>query len=226
MAAELPKPRKRPRQSRSAELVRAIREACLQILEDEGPDRLTTQRIADVAGVNIASVYQYFPNKEAVLADVFEARMADLAEAAGRQFSHIQQLSQQSLEETLAAIIDMEAELLSQLYRMYPDFYLQYQHSFDIIGRVNELTQARANPSWEDWFPQFLRDHRTRLRPGDIDTQAFIARRCLESCLLAALSERPAALDQAGFRQELLTLVLRYLLSDPEAEPGTPPQIP
>ena len=226
MAAELPKPRKRPRQSRSAELVRAIREACLHILESEGPDRLTTQRIADVAGVNIASVYQYFPNKEAVLADVFEARMAELAEAAGRQFSHIQQLSQQSLEETLAAIIDMEADLLSRLYHMYPDFYLQYQHSFDIIGRVNELTQSRANPSWEDWFPRFLRAHRARLRPGDIDHQAFIARRSLESCLLAALSERPAALEQAEFRQELLTLVLRYLLANPGAGSGVSTEVP
>ena len=57
---ELPRPRKRPKQSRSAELVRAIREACLQILDQEGPERLTTQRIADVAGVNMALVRVHY----------------------------------------------------------------------------------------------------------------------------------------------------------------------
>ena len=71
-----PRPRKRPKQSRSLMLVQAIQEACLQILEREGPDQLTTQRIADVAGINIASLYQYFPNKEAVLAEVFDEQVA------------------------------------------------------------------------------------------------------------------------------------------------------
>lgn len=210
-----PQPRKRPRQSRSQHLVQAIREACLKILEQEGPDRLTTQRIADVAGVNIASVYQYFPNKEAVLAEVFEEQVAQLAEQAGKEFSRIQRLSEQSLEATLADIIDMEVRLLSQLYRTYPDFYLQYRNSFDIFGRVNQLTQARANPSWESWFPQFLRMHSTRLRAGDIDTMAFVARQSLEACLLAALSERPEALAEPPFKGEILTLLLRYLLSEP-----------
>lgn len=212
--AEPPRPRKRPRQSRSTELVRAIREACLRILADEAPERLTTQRIADVAGVNIASLYQYYPNKEAVLADVFEERMARLSEAAGHEFARIQRLSQCSLEDTLLAIIDLERQLLSQLYRMNPDFYLRYQHSFDIFGRINELTQSRSNPSWENWFPQFLTIHRERLRNSDLDTLAFITRHSLEACLLAALRERPEALEQELFREELLTLLLRYLLRE------------
>ncbi len=208
----LPKPRKRPRQQRSQTLVQAIREACLKILETEGPDRLTTQRIADVAGINIASLYQYFPNKEAVLADVYEERMAGLLAQTEGEFARIHALTDQGLEATLAAIIDLETALLLQLYRMYPDFYLQYQHSLDIRARVNELTQSLSNPSWEQWFPGFLRRHRAQLRKGDIDTMAFIARRSLDACLQSALAERPQALEDPAFRQELLNLLLRYLL--------------
>ena len=209
---ELPAPRKRPRQHRSRALVEAIREACLKILEQEGPDRLTTERIADVAGVNIASLYQYFPNKEAVLAEVYEERMAGLLAQTESEFERIHALTDQGVEATLAAIIDLEATLLLQLYRMYPDFYLQYQQSLDIRARVNQLTQSLANPSWEEWFPGFLRRHRQQLRAGPIDTMAFIARRSLDASLQSALAERPEALEDPTFRREVLSLLLRYLL--------------
>ena len=209
-----PQAKKRPRQSRSQMLVRSITQACVKVLESEGPDKLTTQRIADVAGVNIASVYQYFPNKEAVLADVFSEQLEKLSEEAGGEFSRIHKLSEQSLEATLAAIIAMEARFLSKLYQLLPDFYLQYESSFDILHSVDELTQSQSNPSWESWFPDFLARHKSQLRDGDLATMAFIARQSLESCLRKALSERPAALEQESFREEVLILLLRYLLRD------------
>lgn len=215
--SELPKPRKRPKQSRSAELVRAIREACLRILEQEGPDQLTTQRIADVAGVNIASVYQYFPNKEAVLAEVFEDRLAALADRASAEFMRIWKLSGESFEGTLRAIIAMEAEFLDQLYRMYPDFYQRYHQALDVRERINLRTQAESNPSWADWFRLFLEQHAARLLPGERDLQAFLARHTLEGALTAALRERPAALADEAFREEVLALLLRYLTGDNNA---------
>ncbi len=208
----LPRPRKRPRQQRSRALVEAIREACIRILEQEGADRLTTQRIADVAGVNIASLYQYFPNKEAVLAEVYENAMRELVAGMAEEFPRIDRLTQQGLEATLAAIIDQEIALLLQLYRMHPEFYLQYQQSLDIRARVNEFTQSLANPSWERWFPHLLRQHRECLREGNIETMAFIARRSLDATLQAALTERPEVLEEPAFREEVLTLLLRYLL--------------
>ena len=209
-----PQPRKRPRQSRSQQLVRAIREACCQILDEDGADRLTTQRIADVAGVNIASVYQYFPNKEAILAEVYEEQLARIAEQVKQGFTQMRQLSEHSFEAALEAIIDQKSRLLSQLYGLHGDFYLRYQQAFDPARRVDAMTVAQGNPSWENWFPQFLRHHRHRLRPGDIDTMAFMASHSLDACLQAALRERPQALQDPGFHQELLTLMRRYLLAD------------
>lgn len=59
--------RKQPKQARSTELVATILEAAIQVLGKEGAARFTTARVAEKAGVSIGSVYQYFPNKAAIL---------------------------------------------------------------------------------------------------------------------------------------------------------------
>lgn len=59
--------RKSPRQARSTELVSTILEAAVQVLEKEGAQRFTTARVAEKAGVSVGSLYQYFPNKAAIL---------------------------------------------------------------------------------------------------------------------------------------------------------------
>ncbi|ALM86169.1 TetR family transcriptional regulator [Bordetella sp. N] len=59
--------RKQPKQARSTELVAAILQAAEQVLAEEGATRFTTARVAEKAGVSIGSLYQYFPNKAAIL---------------------------------------------------------------------------------------------------------------------------------------------------------------
>jgi len=59
--------RKQPQQARSSQLVAAILQAAVQVLEKEGAARFTTARVAERAGVSVGSVYQYFPNKAAIL---------------------------------------------------------------------------------------------------------------------------------------------------------------
>ncbi len=59
--------RKQPQQARSSELVASILEAAVQVLASEGAQRFTTARVAERAGVSIGSLYQYFPNKAAIL---------------------------------------------------------------------------------------------------------------------------------------------------------------
>src|SRR5262249_31726042 len=59
--------RKQPKQARSAGLVATILEAAVQVLAKEGAQRFTTARVAEKAGVSVGSVYQYFPNKAAIL---------------------------------------------------------------------------------------------------------------------------------------------------------------
>lgn len=59
--------RKQPKQARSTDLVAAILQAATQVLTKEGAQRFTTARVAEKAGVSVGSVYQYFPNKTAIL---------------------------------------------------------------------------------------------------------------------------------------------------------------
>lgn len=192
-------------------LVNAIREACLQILKEEGPDQLTTQRLADVAGINIASLYQYFPNKEAVLAEVFEEQIKQHTESARPRIHEIDKLSRISFEGTLEAIVEMEIEQRLLLHKMDPAFFRVYQHSFDIHRRVNELTVSLNNPSWDQWFPEFLALHADKLRTQDFDLLGQIARHALSGVLLSTMLEQPERLEQPAFQEELLTLLLNYL---------------
>src|SRR6186713_3472467 len=59
--------RKQPQQVRSTGLVAAILDAAVQVLAKEGAQRFTTARVAERAGVSVGSLYQYFPNKAAIL---------------------------------------------------------------------------------------------------------------------------------------------------------------
>jgi AcrR family transcriptional regulator len=86
---EVPRLRRVPRQARSRERLARMLDAAEELLVSEGPGALTTTRVAAAAGVSVGSLYQYLPDKEAIvealagryLAD-FDALMGALAETA------------------------------------------------------------------------------------------------------------------------------------------------
>jgi AcrR family transcriptional regulator len=81
-------PRKSPVQARSIVTVEAITEATIQVLLRHGPDRFTTTRVAERAGVSVGTLYQYYPNKQALLFAVLEnhlERLSTVVEAACRR---------------------------------------------------------------------------------------------------------------------------------------------
>ncbi|MZR64415.1 TetR/AcrR family transcriptional regulator [Alcanivorax sp. DP30] len=71
--------KKEPRQARSRASVQAMVEACARILEERGYAGLTTNAVAEVAGVSIGSLYEYFPGKEAIVARLCGALLADVS---------------------------------------------------------------------------------------------------------------------------------------------------
>lgn len=89
-------PRKTPRQERSAATCAAILEAAARILETSGSQGLTTNHVAVLAGVSVGTLYQYFPAKEAILAELVrqmrQEMLADFISAAraaeGKGLSH------------------------------------------------------------------------------------------------------------------------------------------
>lgn len=73
-------PRKTPAQPRAAATVNVILEAAATILERHGLEGYTTNEIAERAGVSIGSLYQYFPNKDAVTIALIEREMEGMVE--------------------------------------------------------------------------------------------------------------------------------------------------
>ena len=86
---EVPRLRRVPRQARSRERLARMLDAAEALLVSEGPAALTTTRVAAAAGVSVGSLYQYLPDKEAIVEALagrylaeFEALMQQLAEQA------------------------------------------------------------------------------------------------------------------------------------------------
>jgi len=75
------KPRKAPLQARSAATIDALHAAAIQVLAREGLGRCTTTRIAERAGMSVGSLYQYYPNRDALLAAVLERHLDGITTA-------------------------------------------------------------------------------------------------------------------------------------------------
>ncbi len=69
------RPRKQPRQRRAVETRARILDAARRVFEEHGYSHGTTNRIAEAAGLSVGSLYQYFPNKDAILVELVDAHI-------------------------------------------------------------------------------------------------------------------------------------------------------
>src|SRR5690242_21861949 len=83
----LTNPRKEACQERSRATVDALVQATARILVKEGFDKASTNRIAQVAGVSVGSLYQYFPSKEALVAAVIERHQQALMQTVREEWA-------------------------------------------------------------------------------------------------------------------------------------------
>jgi len=97
------KPRKRPVQARSEATVLVIHEASIQVLLSGGYRRFTTTRVAERAGVSVGTLYQYFPNRQALIRAVLERYLAEMSASIQ---TDIQSLKGRSLDETATGMVD------------------------------------------------------------------------------------------------------------------------
>jgi AcrR family transcriptional regulator len=199
-------PRKRPRQARAQATVSAILEGTIQVLEREGPDAVTTTRVAEVAGVSVGTLYQYFSDRDAI----FEALQDREFKRALALMQNV--LSDGNLEETPRETVTAVVRGLAALYADCPGLHrvlameglrvakADRVHAFDV--RVIAIIR------------HFLSATRAPIRRENVDAAAFVTFQSVRATMLASLLERPPGLDQATLVDEIADLVLRYLVSD------------
>ncbi len=168
----LTKPRKTAAQQRSRATVDALVEATARILVREGYDRASTNRIAQVAGVSIGSLYQYFPGKDALVAAVIERHQQQLARLVRNEFA-------QALDQPMATAIHRLVAIAVKAHRIDPRLHRVLAEQIPRMGKLEELeTFSRDNFAL---FRAYLERHRDELRVDDLDLAAFICVTTIEA---------------------------------------------
>ncbi len=136
MSETLPDPRKRPRQARSVATFEAILEAAARILESLGFAGFNTNAVAELAGVSIGSLYQYFPSKDALIVELIRRERAKLSTLI---VEAIQQHDAADLKEKLKFII--QAAVQHQLSR--PQLARTLEFASELIGKDVEESELQ-----------------------------------------------------------------------------------
>src|SRR5215831_1801804 len=195
--------RRRPKQRRAQHTVDAILDAVVRVLKREGVQGVTTNRIAEVAGVSIGSVYQYFPDKQAIFVALHQRHIDQIDRMVettliGHAASSLDELMRAMIEGMIDAH-SVDPELYELLATEVPhradgtrDFAVRLHGAFRLAlsARANELNKGR-----------------------DLDKLAFVVTNMVESLSHGALFQRPPRLSFAAAKAEVVRAVLAYLHS-------------
>jgi AcrR family transcriptional regulator len=203
-------PRKQPQQERSRLTVEAILEATTQVLTEQGYDSTTTNRIAERAGISIGSLYQYFPNKDSLMAALMEqhsTEIADLVEAKLREVAHAPlEIAVPELVKAVIAAHAINPRLHQVLNEEIPRSQrLPQMQQTD--ARITALMRAYLT----HWHEACSGQVHPCLQPQNLDRTIFILSRTVESLCHAAVIEHPAFVGDRQFEQEVADLLLAYL---------------
>lgn len=195
--------RRLPKQRRARQTVDAVLDAVVRVLKREGCKAVTTNRVAEVAGVSIGSVYQYFPDKRAIFVALHQRHIEQIDRMVETQ---LVEHATSSLEELMRAMIEAMVDAHSadpELYELLAtevphradgtrDFAVRFYGAFRlaIASRVHQLKKDR-----------------------DLDKLVFVVTNMVESLSHAALFRRPPRLSLAEAKAEVFRAVLAYLHS-------------
>ena len=213
MASQHSPLRRSPTQSRAAATLRAIREAALRILKQEGHARLTTNRIAEVAGISIGSLYQYYADKHAIAADICNELLTSELDEIRRLDRRAIALAEDSLDATLAFFVEEQVARHRRLYQQLSDFYLEIHWKYDFEAYARKRYPNK--PTTAEWLPSALERHRDTLRVQDFTLAARMVANALEGTIHATLDRNPELILTQEFIDELHVMLVRYLKKMP-----------
>ncbi|GAB5487537.1 MAG: TetR/AcrR family transcriptional regulator [Parasphingorhabdus sp.] len=193
--------RKTPSQGRSKATVDAILTAAARILISSGYAKASTNRIAEVAGVSIGSLYEYFPGKEAI-------------------FAEVRRREDQRLFELMMS--EPQPKSVEDMIRSTISVYLEFvQSNLDLHNAlINEVPQFAVGqlelPIYKDylpWLTEFLHSHNAELRVNRSDQRAaqfliFATRSTIDNYVLHI----PGNLNDSMVKEMLIDMVRRFLL--------------
>lgn len=203
-------PRKSPLQERSQVTVDAILQGASQVLVKVGYERANTTLIAQAAGVSVGSLYQYYPNKDAVFSALLKAELeqALMLMRAALEAMALQPFDQQ-VRQLVATLCAYKAEN-PRLHRVLKT-ELGRIDGAKALRRLNEQTLGLVEAMLRAQHDLPLRD------PA---SAAFLAVNAVEGVVCAALLEPSAgALGDPRFARELGDAVVAMLRSLPLASP-------
>lgn len=197
-------PRKRPRQARSRATVEAILEGAAQVFCRLGYAGGTTDRIAERAGVSVGSVYQYFPNKDAILVALTErhidagfARVRELLAHAIAEPPPLEPLLR-GFVEAMIALHEHNPELHRVLFEdtpLPPEFRSQLRaRELALAGEVRALLEAHPE-----------------VDARDLDASAYVVVHTIEGLVHAFVLHPPDGLDAARLTDEVVRMLSRTL---------------
>ena len=194
--------RKSPRQERSRDTVEAILGATARVLKRRGFAGTNTNRVAEVAGVSVGSLYQYFPNKDALVAALHQRHAHELLAVLDGALAGA---AQRSLEATVRALIraTLDAHLVDPELHRVLETELQGHDRFEGVEGIDHSIFAKVR--------ELLALHRNRIAPRNLDLAAYVVLRIVESLVHAAVIEPVDLVPPAEIEGEIARAVLGYL---------------
>lgn len=176
-------PRKRPRQQRSRETVAAIEEAAAQLFDRHGYAGTTTNKIADRAGVSIGTLYQYFPNKDALLWTLADQHLNATAAVVAETLHHATE-RHLPLPRLLRELIHRVAALHTHRPALHRLLFDQAPRTPELVARLRRIEHRLAAE---------LGEHLRRLDVGgpDHETSALLAVQGVEAQIHGAVLGPP-----------------------------------
>ena len=124
--------KKIPTQQRSKGLVQAVLDATMKIINTSPNDLVNMTEIARVAGISVGSLYQYFPNKKAIVASLVEYHCRD---SVARMKEIIQELNPQDLNGVIIPLVDFAVDYHFDRKRIY-QFMYSFLHTIECVEYV------------------------------------------------------------------------------------------
>jgi AcrR family transcriptional regulator len=183
-------------------MVEAMIDAAARVLRRHGYARTTTNLVAEVAGVSVGSLYQYFPNKESLVAALHERHAHELI---GVLDTALAGASGRSLDETVEALIraTMDAHLLDpELHRVLEGEVPELDR-FDGVDELDAAIVAKVRA--------LLTAHRARIAPTDLDLAAQVVVQIVHALVHVAVIDAPKPAPGRAIQREIERAVLGYL---------------